>query len=761
MSLAHLNQESRNELERRVLAAALKQSLLKGDKKGAKLAHECLTVLLKVKKIDGQEAENLDANSDELAEVIETEQAADNNNGSDAPALQPLKDQERPPKSALKIDFELPPAEKAQMKAASAKSAKAVKPNDDSEKATQNVELTTTAENQTIYGSEGEQMLAGIILPPFLTEPQIGLQYHALYKMLGVRQTASRDDIHQTFLRLVRHILRELRGAKRPSRQELLGYLRKIWIAHDILTDPNTRTDYDFRDLGLRGTAETETVPDSNSSKPQSTQMLLRIGELLQCAGLLETAELDIACDMHKAMPEMMFGTFLVKQGYIADSELEAVLFGQKALRAGAISVAQFQVAMELAREQTLAVKDALIEKGFATRAQLDEIEQKQDASQPSVNGSRDATASKGPIAVANPETNLEPGTQGVQTAGTAPDLVTTDNDSASAGPRTAAKNEASTLESIEERLASVQPLQISKALPSWKDQLDWSSPEETSVAKAPHSDEAKAEVAPPVAPELQETSTAATPLEVAIPNETDLSEVTGNPEETKTPEKADTETVEALTESEQQEDVTSKSSDEKDCAQSKQETTEAEKEPGLFSHMREAASFYDAEEDFFTTYNYAQSESDVEKARSSEKESTEEVASPELETLEQSDQTESVNKSVADENLENSDDLVESENLKAEEEEEEQKKTETVSESATESDTTTETESQTEPEPETETGSDSGTKSSVSNSPATIEETETAGDKDVHVSDDTDTEPKTTKLDEDEGGDAKGMTRS
>jgi hypothetical protein len=483
MSLAHLNEESRNELERRVLAAALKQSLLKGDKTGAKLAHECLTVLLKVEKNGETEVDVVAQDSENVgAEAIETEAAADNNNENDGTIQQLQKIGERPVKSALKIDFELPPAEKAKMKAASAKNAKAIKPSETTAKPSPKVELTATAENQTIYGTEGDQMLAGIILPPFLTEPQIGLQYHALYKMLGVRQTASRDDIHQTFLRLVRRILRELRGAKRPSRQELLGYLRKIWIAHDILTDPNTRTDYDFRDLGLRGATENETPPDP-TSKPQSTQMLLRIGELLQCAGLLETAELDIACDMHKAMPEMMFGTFLVRQGFIADSELESVLFGQKALRAGAISVAQFQVAMELAREQSLAVKDALIEKGFATRAQLDDLDQKQEANQRSsgndVGGNGNAKASVAAPAAATEASVVAPNlvasegsadTQPVQT----PAL---EEETASAEARTAAKNEASTLESIEERLASVQPLQISKALPSWKDQLDWSSP--------------------------------------------------------------------------------------------------------------------------------------------------------------------------------------------------------------------------------------------------------------------------------------------
>ena len=231
MSLAHLNQESRNELERRVLAAALKLSLLKGDKPGAKLAHQCLAGLLKIEKKPDQpsvgltttteqvaftdesevavsiespdvlevpniaaipengtiyDLSSIDAESDENTSLISApEQASDNHSEAENTILQLQKIGERSTKPALNIDFELPPAEKAKMDAASAKPAKAVKPTEQPSKNTNVIELTATAENQAIYGAEGEQTIAGILLPQFLTEPQVGQQYHALYKMLG------------------------------------------------------------------------------------------------------------------------------------------------------------------------------------------------------------------------------------------------------------------------------------------------------------------------------------------------------------------------------------------------------------------------------------------------------------------------------------------------------------------------------------------------------------------------------------------------
>ena len=186
---------------------------------------------------------------------------------------------------------------------------------------------------------------------------------------MGVSQMSPYEEIHKNFLVRVRAFIRVINVTKRPEKIALLHNLRKIWIAHDILTDPVTRTDYDFRDLGLRGDAET-TVPPTPEDKQQAQQTNrtpTRIGELLQCAGLLEAAELQIACDMHKAMPEVQFGTFLVKQGFIGERDLESVLLGQRLLRAGVISVAQFQVAMELSQSRGHTIKETLIERGYVS----------------------------------------------------------------------------------------------------------------------------------------------------------------------------------------------------------------------------------------------------------------------------------------------------------------------------------------------------------------------------------------------------------
>ncbi len=81
---------------------------------------------------------------------------------------------------------------------------------------------------------------------------------------------------------------------------------------------------------------------------------------------------MEIACDMHKAMPEVQVGTFLVRQGFIEEHHLEAVLIGQKLLRAGAISVVQFQLAMAISDSDRVEITEALISKGFISGSEVE-----------------------------------------------------------------------------------------------------------------------------------------------------------------------------------------------------------------------------------------------------------------------------------------------------------------------------------------------------------------------------------------------------
>ncbi len=323
-------------------------------------------------------------------------------------------------------------------------------------------------------------------IPPVVPKPP------DLYALLGVSQMSPFEEIHKNFLRKIRKILLKLRGSVRPERDELLKELRRNWVARDILCDPVTRTDYDFRDMGLRGSPDGQLLPHAPEDGPQGRlgqRTPLRIGELLQCAGLLEMAELEIACDMHKAMPEMQFGTFLVRQGFIQERDLDSVLLGQNLLRDGKITVAQFQVAMELSQSRGANISDTLIDHGYITAAELAKLTGKSTAAE-----SNDTPTIK-EVAVKPRQQEQAPSNLSASSAvPTWKDQLDwskplpVDDDASLVDRNPEKQSLAELLGNVNTEVAADQiekdSVKISNnAAPSWKDQLDWEQPQEATAS--------------------------------------------------------------------------------------------------------------------------------------------------------------------------------------------------------------------------------------------------------------------------------------
>ncbi len=323
-------------------------------------------------------------------------------------------------------------------------------------------------------------------IPPVVPKPP------DLYALLGVSQMSPFEEIHKNFLRKIRKILLKLRSSVRPERDELLKELRRNWVARDILCDPVTRTDYDFRDMGLRGSPDGQLLPHAPEDGPQGRlgqRTPLRIGELLQCAGLLEMAELEIACDMHKAMPEMQFGTFLVRQGFIQERDLDSVLLGQNLLRDGKITVAQFQVAMELSQSRGANISDTLIDHGYITAAELTKLTGKSTAAE-----SNDTPTIK---EVAVKPRQQEQAPSNVSASSAVPTWkdqldwskpLPVDDDASLVDRNPEKQSLAELLGNVNTEVAADQiekdSVKISNnAAPSWKDQLDWEQPQEATAS--------------------------------------------------------------------------------------------------------------------------------------------------------------------------------------------------------------------------------------------------------------------------------------
>jgi hypothetical protein len=208
-----------------------------------------------------------------------------------------------------------------------------------------------------------------------------------IYELLGIPHTASVDLIHKTFLKQVRKVLVAKTKTKGVYPRKSLEMLRNLWIAHDILTDENIRADYDINVLGLDSVANPDRTRFQEAAVDTEGVVSLRLGELLREAGLIDQTELQIACDMHKAMREMPFGRFLVKQDFIDEEQLEAVLIGQRLLRDKLIDLAHFQECMDTFTRTGKDLGQIVLESGYVSKADLikvrDRMRSEQQAAPP------------------------------------------------------------------------------------------------------------------------------------------------------------------------------------------------------------------------------------------------------------------------------------------------------------------------------------------------------------------------------------------
>lgn len=301
-----------------------------------------------------------------------------------------------------------------------------------------------------------------------------------LYDVLGLSVEADASTIHLRFLVMVRALLRGIKNRPEPlrgvERRETLKRLQDLWIAHDVLSDKATRSDYDARLLGLGDDGVSE---ETVVIKPPSH---VRIGELLQCSGLLEKTELEIAADMHKAMPEIMFGAFLVKQGFVEEHDLECVLLAQQLIKTNDISLSQFQELMQERGETGASFSDLVLEHKLVARERVFEAISALPVEELSL-----VTVSLQLDAPLDAETEAE-----LLAEIRAAEIAALDHGQPPQGLDESVQSEAEAPAQAEgsdsAMFASSQGksrIDMTNAVPVWKDQLDWGAPEADAKADA------------------------------------------------------------------------------------------------------------------------------------------------------------------------------------------------------------------------------------------------------------------------------------
>lgn len=170
------------------------------------------------------------------------------------------------------------------------------------------------------------------------------------YEILSMPSTASFEELHKAFLRKIRKLNKRLQ-TKDLEEWQFQEFIGALCLAHDVLKYPSARMQYD---LGLFG-------PGDMSAETTAKQKLMPLKELLRFSTLVPVMDLMDAADAAEGKNEREMGLYLVAKGKISQEEFDSMLFAQKLVSAGKLTLAQFELAMQEMRESNIPLLDTLI----------------------------------------------------------------------------------------------------------------------------------------------------------------------------------------------------------------------------------------------------------------------------------------------------------------------------------------------------------------------------------------------------------------
>lgn len=190
---------------------------------------------------------------------------------------------------------------------------------------------------------------------PAMTQDQLRekLEQYTFYEILSAASTSSFEELHKSFLRKIRNLNKQL-SSKAIEDWQFQEFVAALCLAHDVLKYPNARLQYD---LALFG-------EDGSGPSPEATakQKMVPLREMLKFSTLVNARELSQAAEEKKdEKDERALGYYLVEKGLLSAEEFDSILFAQKLVSAGKLTVAQFELAMQELRENSIPLLDTLV----------------------------------------------------------------------------------------------------------------------------------------------------------------------------------------------------------------------------------------------------------------------------------------------------------------------------------------------------------------------------------------------------------------
>lgn len=178
------------------------------------------------------------------------------------------------------------------------------------------------------------------------------LEQLSFYQIMGVHSTASFEELHRNFLRKIKNLNKRL-ADKSLELWQFQEFVAALCLAHDVLKNSNARLQYDLVIL------ETDTAASAEST---AKKKMMPLKEMIKFSTLVSQKDLSEAIDKQGNNPnERDLGFYLVEKGLLSQEELDSILFGQKLVSSGKLTVAQFELAMQELRDNSIPVLDTLI----------------------------------------------------------------------------------------------------------------------------------------------------------------------------------------------------------------------------------------------------------------------------------------------------------------------------------------------------------------------------------------------------------------
>lgn len=232
-------------------------------------------------------------------------------------------------------------------------------------------------------GSQSEYTATSIASMLAQREPP-NPEAEGFYPWISAEPTDPFFLLHVCYLRAVRRILiRQYGGDKSKvlNPPEFKRQLRNMGIAFNILSEPNTRLDYDLRQLGLREPEAVSSlkIPADARLPDAGGKVKIAFSELLILCRIFDSEQMLAIVNAARLLSEQQFWGYLADSNLLTEVELDSIKSGFQLVCNGLISIVQFEQAYVYVRANQQQLIEICLAAGWL---RLDELQEFADQAQ-------------------------------------------------------------------------------------------------------------------------------------------------------------------------------------------------------------------------------------------------------------------------------------------------------------------------------------------------------------------------------------------